>query len=87
MSCRVCGLLQGDPPWGEDGSSPTFNICPCCGVEFGYEDSLVKGVHLYREAWLKKGAPWQKPKNRPQDWDLEAQLSQVPGEFKIPTNQ
>ncbi|CAM2943358.1 hypothetical protein VINE108274_09600 [Vibrio neptunius] len=22
MACRVCGLIQLDPPWGEDGKSP-----------------------------------------------------------------
>jgi hypothetical protein len=37
--CRVCGLDQQSPPWGVDGKSPTYAICDCCGVEFGYEDS------------------------------------------------
>ena len=37
--CTVCGLPLGDfAPWGDDKESPTFDICPCCGVEYGNED-------------------------------------------------
>lgn len=42
--CRVCGLDQRELPWGEDGTSLTFAICDCCGVEFGYEDSAGEAV-------------------------------------------
>ncbi|EGQ8490607.1 MULTISPECIES: hypothetical protein [Vibrio] len=56
MACRVCGLIQLDPPWGEDGKSPNYDICSCCGVEFGYEDSSVKGVSTYRKKWLEGGS-------------------------------
>ncbi len=30
-----------------------------------------------RERWLNAGAPWDSPE-RPADWDLEAQLAQIP---------
>lgn len=36
-SCPVCGYDAGYPPWGEDGRLPTFDICACCGTEWGYE--------------------------------------------------
>ena len=37
--CRVCGwYMEGYLPYGEDGSLPTFDMCDCCGVEFGYQD-------------------------------------------------
>ena len=29
--CRVCGLNQDFKPWGEDGKTPAFEICGCCG--------------------------------------------------------
>ncbi|PBC22211.1 hypothetical protein CK226_16405 [Mesorhizobium sp. WSM4311] len=39
FKCRVCGLDQSpDMPWGESGGEPSYAICSCCGVEFGYED-------------------------------------------------
>lgn len=50
--CRVCGFPQADPPWGLDGRTPSFDICACCGVEFGYEDATAEGVERYRQEWL-----------------------------------
>jgi hypothetical protein len=82
LRCRVCGLLQDEPPWGEDGHSPTHNICDCCGAEFGYEDSTLLGIQRYRQEWLAKGAPWFHPKARPGNWDVAAQLAQVPAAFR-----
>jgi hypothetical protein len=78
LKCRVCGLLQDEPPWGEDGRTATFDICVCCGVEFGYEDSTRESVRRYRQAWLDKGGRWQNPKKRPANWSLEAQLNEIP---------
>lgn len=48
--CRVCGF-DCDPfyPWGLDGKTPSYSICPKCGVEFGYEDSSEKGIQNYKE--------------------------------------
>lgn len=79
--CRVCGLEQVDPPWGEDEKNPSFEICECCGVEFGYEDSLIQGVKKYRQEWLNKRANWHEPKYQPQDWDLKSQLTNIPEKF------
>lgn len=55
--CRVCGLEQDDTPWGEDGKTASFNICDCCGVDFGYQDAKLTGIKKYRERWLSQGAP------------------------------
>lgn len=53
--CRVCGLKYEEPPWGFDGKTPSFEICQCCGVEFGYEDATVVGVNRYRKKWISSG--------------------------------
>ncbi len=82
MPCRICGLKQADPPWGEDGNSPTYVICDCCGVEFGYEDSTTKAVQRFRELWLERGAPWFRQEAKPVGWDLDCQLSQVPSGWR-----
>lgn len=76
--CRVCGLLQSAPPWGANGNEPTFEICDCCGVEFGYEDSTPSSASRYRQAWLARGSPWFEPKERPANWSLGEQLRHVP---------
>ena len=52
--CRVCGYCDEELfPWGEDGETPTFEICPCCNVEFGYEDAQISSIIRYRKKWRK----------------------------------
>lgn len=79
--CRVCGWLLQDPPWGPDGRTPTFKSCPCCGVEFGYEDFTPLGAARYRHLWLQRGGSWAGPEQKPSDWDLEEQLKHIPQRF------
>jgi hypothetical protein len=80
--CRVCGVLETIPPWGEDGRNPTFDFCPCCGVEFGYGDNNPGAARKWRERWIAAGAVWDEPSERPADWSLEEQLSHVPAAFR-----
>ncbi|NWA64104.1 hypothetical protein HX773_24715 [Pantoea sp. B9002] len=79
--CRVCGLEQLDPPWGDDGKSATFDICDCCGVEFGYEDATLSGIKRYREKWLTNGAKWNITKSIPDNWMLHQQLKNIPEDY------
>lgn len=37
---------------------PSFDICPCCGVEWGYEDATPTAIMSYRNAWVASGAQW-----------------------------
>src|SRR6266699_1122275 len=78
MHCRVCGVRLPVPPWGEDGMTPTFDYCPCCGVEFGYGDSSAPAVECWRAKWLSGGAHWAEPDQKPSDWNPEEQLRNVP---------
>lgn len=80
--CRVCGYGLDETPWGEDGMSPTYDFCPCCGVEFGYGDATIEGIKRWRSSWLKKGASWEDPSRRPFGWTRERQLALVPVEYK-----
>lgn len=82
LVCRVCGLVQAEPPWGEDEATPSFDICDCCGVEFGYEDATRPAVVRYRAAWIKAGARWHNPRMRPAAWDLDRQLTNVPARWR-----
>lgn len=81
-SCRVCGLIQDEEPWGENGENPNFAICGCCGTEFGYEDCTRESVKANRKRWLVAGANWWALKEKPQDWDIEKQLQNIPASFK-----
>jgi hypothetical protein len=79
--CYVCGAPAEDPPWGEDGRTPQFEICPCCGCEHGYEDCTVAGIERLRAEWQSAGGVWREPKFKPANLSLEQQLAQIPGQL------
>ena len=79
--CRVCGLRQEEPPWGEDGKSPSYEYCDCCEVEFGYGDASLIGIRRHRTRWLLNNANWFDVNAKPENWDLEKQLQQIPAEY------
>lgn len=76
--CHICGWELGQPPWGETGTDPTWDICDCCGCEFGYEDATPTSAGQYRRKWISEGCNWFKPGARPESWDSEPQLRLVP---------
>ncbi|MEN5182077.1 hypothetical protein ABE501_20175 [Comamonas testosteroni] len=80
--CRVCGYLLSTPPWGDDGHSPSWEICPCCGTEFGYEDCTPTSARKKREAWILDGKKWFHVKMKPESWDFYNQLKEIPDDFK-----
>lgn len=73
--CHICGYKLGFSPWGEDGNNPSYEICPCCGAEFGCDDYTSKSIKAYREKWIKSGAKWFNPSMKPDNWDLKKQLN------------
>jgi hypothetical protein len=79
--CRICGLYYDDYyPWEEDGMTPTYDICHCCGAEFGVEDFYENGKIEYRVQWLKNiknKNKWYFEEYRPHDWDIKEQLENI----------
>lgn len=80
--CRVCGHRPERLPWGEDGRSPGYDFCTCCGVEHGIQDSSPAAARKFREAWIRAGAPWEDPGARPAGWSLEEHLRDVPADSR-----
>jgi len=74
-TCPVCGYTGLDEaPYVEFGCS-SFGICPCCGTEFGYDDSSVSHADL-RKKWVSGGMLWwSKNLVAPPDWDPVEQIS------------
>jgi hypothetical protein len=81
--CRVCGLRIGDfVPWEELRQHAGHNVCPCCGVRWGTDDTLDISCRRFRETWVAKGTPWARPEKRPTSWSPDEQLTFVPPAFK-----
>ena len=75
FNCPACGFCQlEEPAWDQDIGSPSFNICPCCGCEFGYNDATPQARERHLRQWIRNGAAWFRPELKPVDWSLEEQL-------------
>lgn len=73
--CRICGSVdEGYFPWGIDGKSPTYDICDCCNVEFGYEDSHLVSIRYFRQHWMKS-------EKFLSDLKYQKRLENIPQEF------
>ncbi len=80
-TCPICGYNQLDEPPYSDPSNftgPSFDICPCCGIEFGYEDYGPKGPPFYHEIlrnrWVTGGMKFYRKDLRPDNFDPIDQL-------------
>jgi hypothetical protein len=79
--CPVCGYIGFDePPWASD-VSPSYDICPSCGTEFGYQDfgqnELERRARwqTLRQEWIGRGMPWSSSVDpKPAEWDPIKQL-------------
>lgn len=76
--CPVCGYDKlSEKPYDDDGN-PSYEICSCCGFEFGFDDSNEsRNYEDYRNKWIKQGAYWFSIKAKPVDWNLKEQLESI----------
>lgn len=86
--CPVCGYEMDDPPWAND-RSPSDEICPSCGIQFGYSDMTggnIEGrkyLHLgWRLKWRQDGMRWSSTFGKPENWDPIKQLKNIDIEFR-----
>jgi hypothetical protein len=82
--CPVCGYDRlRKAPWTETG--PSDEICPSCGIHFGYDDAAGGKIEdrqliyeRWRARWIQGGMKWfssgQPP---PRNWDPVELLSRV----------
>lgn len=73
--CPVCGYPALDEPAYDSFGCASYNICPSCGTEFGYDDTTKKHADLRRK-WIDSGMNWWS-KNTPEarGWDPKKQLT------------
>jgi hypothetical protein len=82
--CPVCGydgLIE--PPW--TGASASEEICPACGIHFGYDDAAggnaanrADTYERWRNHWVATGMKWFSSGRRPpRDWDPVQNLKRL----------
>lgn len=75
--CPVCGYRGLEEAPRDERGEASFEICPCCGTEFGYDDATRSYSEL-RDGWVARGAPWfsaaQQP---PAGWEAAKQLREA----------
>jgi hypothetical protein len=72
--CPVCLYPDLDEAPYDSFGCASFTICPCCGTEFGYDDSSITHLELHRK-WVAGGMKWWSIyRNPPSEWNAEQQL-------------
>lgn len=67
-SCPVCGFAEMPYP------PVPFNVCPCCGTEYGVDDHK-RTYHELRLEWIAAGKPWFSDVRFPRKgWSASLQL-------------
>ena len=75
--CPVCGWSKLEEPAYDETKSSSFEICPSCGTEFGYQDANKTHAELRKE-WIEKGMSWwSNTTEKPADWNPQEQLKNV----------
>jgi hypothetical protein len=81
--CPVCGFELDGPAW--DGLSASHEICPSCGIQFGYDDAAGGDFQLRKQAynnwrkhWIARGMPWTSVGTpAPKNWNPEQQVQRI----------
>ena len=79
-TCPACGYVGLESrPWSI-AATGSDEICPSCGIHFGYDDAVGgdenKRGQFYREwgaTWRAEGARWWSSRPMPEGWNGEAQ--------------
>ena len=71
-TCPVCGFPGLYEAAYDKAGASSFEICPCCGIEFGYEDARRSHEEL-RQKWIAEGMKWHFG-SVPSNWNPITQL-------------
>jgi len=86
--CPICGypeldeapfnyLENGIKSYSYSKGAPTYEICPCCGIEFGYTD-YEKTWDELRKEWIDSNYKWKHTTaQKPSNWNPKKQLKNI----------
>jgi hypothetical protein len=78
--CPVCGFYLDFYPWV--GKSPSDEICPCCGIQFGNDDMAGGDInkrrliyYQWKQQWITEKMPWRSMGiTPPKHWNPQSQV-------------
>jgi hypothetical protein len=71
--CPICGYGPWNDPYeNAEELRYSYDICDCCGCEYGYSDNVA-----HYERWIAGGMVWSEPKSKPLDWKFEDQVEHI----------
>jgi hypothetical protein len=82
FTCPVCGYPSLEEPPRYEGGSPSLEICPSCGFQFGWtDDDQDYTYEQWRSRWKAEGMLWDGGRQPPPEgWDPVAQLASLEGD-------
>jgi hypothetical protein len=73
------GRTPVPPPYCRWYGMPTYDVCPCCGFEFGFDDEPGTAPSVsfeeYLQQWIAEGGRWFDESRRPSGWLLGDQIA------------
>ncbi len=74
-------LGHGTPPYSLRYGTPSYDVCACCGFEFGNDDepgtAPPETFAAYLCRWIAGGCDWFTPNRKPEGWSLKEQLKRA----------
>ncbi|WEA37527.1 hypothetical protein [Lysinibacillus fusiformis] len=76
--CPVCGFEELEKQPYNEFSNPSFEICGCCGFQFGFDDmSETISYEVFRNNWIENNCEWFNEDKKPQNGDYRDQLKNI----------
>jgi len=82
--CPVCGYPDLDELPRCESTGGSYEICPSCGIQFGYTDEAAGNKEAremlyrkWREEWIEGGMVWKSRSNPPAGWKPQKQLEKI----------
>ena len=78
-TCPVCGWPELHQPARDESNIPSFEICPCCCFQPGYDDdSQGLTYEQARARWIAGGMKWWSASQpAPVEWSGSRQLARA----------
>lgn len=76
--CPVCGYDKLKNPIYDEQGNGTYEICVCCGFEFGNDDfpNKEEAYVSWRNRWKENGCKWFSTYTKPdKNWNPKIQIS------------